>query len=112
MRLLIQVNDLLAFALELIMLAVLARWGFTRGYGLPTSAALGLGAPLLAAVTWAAFAAPRAWITLPLAGVVSVKALVFAIAVAALASLGHRSWAAVLAAVVIINIAIAVANRP
>jgi hypothetical protein len=50
------------------------------GSGCPRQAgswALGIGAPLPAAVVWGMFAAPRAKFGVPLAGVVAVKALVF-----------------------------------
>jgi hypothetical protein len=107
-RLLAGVNDVIAFILELIMLAVLGWWGFAHGGSTLTSIALGLGAPLAAAVAWGAFAAPRARFTLPTSGVLAVKALIFGTAVAALVSLGHPAWAAAFAVVVVLNVALAV----
>src|SRR5258706_4542265 len=53
-------NEALAFLLELAALAALAAWGFAVGDGGLAKAALAIGAPLLAAVVWGLFAAPRA----------------------------------------------------
>ena len=50
----------LRFALELGILAALAYWGFRVGRDTPTTVALGLGAPLLAAVVWSLFVSPNA----------------------------------------------------
>ncbi len=111
-RLLAGVNDVIAFVLELIMLAVRGWWGFARGDGVLASIALGLGAPLAAALAWGAFAAPRAWITLPTSGVLAVKALIFATAVAALADLGHPAWAVAFTVVVVLNVATALTVKP
>lgn len=105
-------NEALAFALELVVLGMLCVWGVAVGAGVAGSILLGIAAPLVAAVVWGLFAAPRARITLPVAGILGVKAVVFAAAVAALAGLGHPAWAAVLAVVLILNTAIAVAFRP
>jgi hypothetical protein len=112
MQILFRVNDVLAFVLELIMLGILARWGYTRPDNLPASIALAIGTPLLAALVWGTFAAPKAWITLAPAGVLTVQVLVFGGAAAALAGLGHRGWAAGFLAVVIVNLAVALAARP
>ena len=45
-------NEGLAFLLELVMLAALAWWGATIGAGVAARVALGVGAPLAAAVLW------------------------------------------------------------
>jgi hypothetical protein len=80
--------------------------GFTRPVSQSASMALGLGAPLVAAVVWGAFAAPRASFSLPLAGVLAVRALVFGAAAAALASVGHRTLALWFVGVVILDTAV------
>ncbi len=46
-------NLALRFVLELAALAALAYWGFHTGHSLLGDVALGVGAPLLAAVIWA-----------------------------------------------------------
>jgi hypothetical protein len=53
-------NLTLAFVLELCALAALGLWGFSVGGGPVAKTALGIGAPLCAAVLWGLFAAPRA----------------------------------------------------
>jgi hypothetical protein len=52
-------NDGLRFLLELAALASLVYWGFAE-YGGVVQWVLGIGAPLLAAVVWGAFVAPKA----------------------------------------------------
>ena len=52
-------NDGLRFTLELAALTALAYWGFSEHDG-AVQWLLGLGAPLLAAVVWGAFVAPKA----------------------------------------------------
>ena len=52
-------NDGLRFFLELAALTSLAYWGFAEHDG-AVQWLLGLGAPLLAAVVWGAFVAPKA----------------------------------------------------
>ncbi|HKO84627.1 MAG TPA: YrdB family protein [Actinomycetota bacterium] len=51
-------NLTVAFLLELCALAALGYWGFRTASGPAAKAALGIGAPLLAAVLWGLFAAP------------------------------------------------------
>jgi hypothetical protein len=60
-------NLTVAFLLELCALAALGYWGFRTASGPAAKAALGIGAPLLAAVLWGLFAAPRAPVSIPLA---------------------------------------------
>jgi hypothetical protein len=52
-------NDVLRFALELSALAALGYWGFADRSG-PVQWVLGIGAPVLAAVVWGRFVAPKA----------------------------------------------------
>jgi hypothetical protein len=52
-------NDGLRFTLELAALASLGYWGFAQHDG-AVQWLLGLGLPLLAAVVWGAFVAPKA----------------------------------------------------
>ena len=80
----IYLNAFLRFALELVAFGVLAWWGWRNG-GL----ALAIGLPVLAAVLWGAFVAPKARWFLPLGGRLAVEALVFGAAVVALISLGY-----------------------
>ena len=94
------VNEGLAFLLELLALGGLAWWGADTGGGLAASILLGAGAPVVAAVAWGLFAAPRARVRLPLAGVLAVKVIVFGLAAAG-----------VYAVVAVINTALATVDR-
>jgi Protein of unknown function (DUF2568) len=104
-------NDGCAFLLELAALAILAWWGATRSASLVSSVLLGGGAPLAAAVVWGLFAAPKARIRLPMAGVLAVKALVFVSAAAALWALGRPGLSVCFATVALTNAAIAAFDR-
>lgn len=104
-------NEGLAFVLEIVALAALAWWGFRTGSGPVVPTLLGVGAPLLAAVVWGLFAAPRARVRLPLAGVLAVKIVVYASAAAALDAVGHRVLAVVFAVVVAVNTVLVTADR-
>jgi hypothetical protein len=95
-------NLALAFALELCALAALCYWGFSIGGGPVTKAALGIGAPVCAAVLWGLFAAPRAPVSVPLLGAVT-KLLVFGSATLALYATGHGILATVFAVLVVAN---------
>lgn len=53
-------NLTLAFLLELCLLAAFCYWGFHANIGLPAKVALGIGLPLVVAVFWGMFMAPRA----------------------------------------------------
>ena len=104
-------NEGLAFLLELAMLVALAWWGAETGGTRIASVVLGVGAPVAAAVLWGLFAAPRARIRLPMAGLLAVKALVFAAATAAIHSRGRPRLAIGFAIVALANAAIAAADR-
>ncbi|CAG7655793.1 YrdB family protein [Paenibacillus allorhizosphaerae] len=53
-------NLLLRFVLELCALTALGYWGFRTGNGWILKIALGIGAPLLAAIIWGLFVSPKA----------------------------------------------------
>ena len=95
-------NLALAFLLELCGLIALGYWGVRTGGGPVTKTALGIGAPLVAAVLWGLFAAPRAPVSVPLVGL-GVKLIVFGSAVAALYTTGHRGLAISFAVLVVAN---------
>jgi hypothetical protein len=93
---------LLVFLLELCALVALGWAGFALDASLGVRIAVGVGLPLVAAVAWGLFAAPRARIKLPPAGVTAVKVLVFGTATLALFAIGHELLAAVFALVVLV----------
>ena len=104
-------NEVLAFFLEVFALGALCYWGFVVGSALPWKLLLGLGAPVLAAVLWGLYAAPRARHKVPLVGVLAVKALVFGAAVAALYATDNPVLATVFAVVVVLNTTLATLGR-
>ena len=105
------VNEGLAFLLELLMVAGLAWWGSQAVSGLAGRIALAVVTPALAIVVWALFAAPRARIRLPVAGVLAVKAVVFAGGTAAVYSMGWHAAAIAFAIVAAVNTTIAALDR-
>ncbi|HEU5211855.1 MAG TPA: YrdB family protein [Gaiellaceae bacterium] len=95
-------NLALRFLLELGALAALAWWGFHVGDSTASELILGLGLPLLAAIVWGLFIAPRARFPVPLKVRAPVEMGIFVAAVLALWGVGQEGLAvafAVLAAV-------------
>ncbi|GAB2803023.1 hypothetical protein GCM10027176_04670 [Actinoallomurus bryophytorum] len=105
------VNDILAFVVELVALAVFAWWGAATGGGLVLSLVLGIGAPLVAAVVWGIFASPKAQVKLPPYGVAAVQGLVFFVALICLDLLGHRTLAVLFGVVAAANMVIGRLDR-
>ena len=52
-------HQLIAFSLEMAMLAALGYWGFLEGKKAPLKYVLGLGLPIAAIALWAMWAAPK-----------------------------------------------------
>jgi hypothetical protein len=96
-------NLALRFLLELCALVALGYWGFTTASGAITKVALGIGAPLVAAIMWGVFVAPRAPVALPRFVVLLLQVLIFGSAAAGLIATGHRALALAFAVVVVIN---------
>jgi|SRR5947209_5635190 len=99
------VNLAAKFVLELAALAAFAYWGSTIGSGI-APVAVAIAAPLLIAVLWGSFAAPRAKRRLPLPARVPFELGVFALATIALVAASRTVAAAVFAAAVLINAAL------
>lgn len=94
--------SLVAFLSELAALAALAYWGFTVPESTAIRVLLGAGLPVVAAVLWGLFAAPRAVVRrTPL--VVVTKVLVFGAAVLALAVRGSAVLAVILAVAAVLG---------
>jgi hypothetical protein len=77
------------------MLAALAYWGFIVGDGIGAWV-LGVGAPLVAAVVWGAWVAPKARWPVPIPVRVVIELVLFGAAVGALAVAGQPVLAVVL----------------
>jgi hypothetical protein len=102
------VNATVAFGLELVALAVLGWGGWQLGGPVAVRVLLAAGLPVVAAVLWSLFAAPRA--TFPsVAGRLAVQALVFGTAAGLLAWAAAPRWGAAFAAVVAVNLIAAAA---
>jgi hypothetical protein len=104
-------NEAIALLLELVMLVALGWWGAKSGPNLALSVVLAVLAPLLAAIVWAVFAAPKAKIRLPMAGVLAVKALAFGSGGAAMYALGWHLPAGIFVAVAFVNTVLATFDR-
>jgi hypothetical protein len=104
-------NEGLAFVFEIVALVAISWWGFHIGPNTADHVLLGLGAPLLAIVAWGLFAAPKSAVRTPMAGVLSVKVLVFASAACGLWFTGLHVLAIVFAVLVAANTTIATLDR-
>jgi hypothetical protein len=91
----------IAFLLELALLAAVGWWGFSLG-GL-TGWLAGLGGPILVAVLWGRYAAPKAPHPLRGPAGVAFRLGCFACGTAALVLAGHPSWGVALAAGYLLN---------
>jgi hypothetical protein len=99
----VNANDVVAFLVELLALALIGLWGYRAGGPVWAKALLAVGLPLLAAVTWGLFAAPRARLRIPWVTLL-VKVLVLGAAVAAGFTILPLGWALVFGAVVGLNL--------
>ncbi len=103
MDILKMINLALRFLLELCALAALAYWGFHTGGGWLLKTVLGVGAPLLAAVVWGAFVAPKALVPVSAPVRLALELAVFASAVAGLVASRQPFLAVALGLLYVIN---------
>jgi Protein of unknown function (DUF2568) len=96
-------NLALRFLVELGALAAVAYWGVHTGQGLAPKLALGTGAPLLLAVVWGTFAAPKAAVQLPQPAKFVLGLVILEVAALMLALAGQRPLALAYAVVVALN---------
>ncbi len=78
------INLLVRFLLELCLLAALGYWGFQTGQEMVGKVGLGIGLPLVAAVTWGIFLAPASDRRLPEPWLLLLELFLFGAALAAL----------------------------
>lgn len=102
---------MLAFLLELAALTALGYWGYCTGSNTVTSLLFGIGIPLIAAILWGLFAAPRAKYPHPLLKIV-VKAFVFGAAFLALLDKDQTLLALLFGVLVISNLLILRLTNP
>jgi hypothetical protein len=93
----------LTFLLELCMLAAFAFWGFATGNGLAIQVLLGVGTPILVAVIWGIFMAPRSSRRLGKSAHQVVELVIFGLAFVALYAAGQPVLTAIFAVVFAIN---------
>jgi len=96
-------NLALAFLLELCALGAFGYWGFKTGSATFSKVGLGIGAPLLAAVVWGVFVAPRAAVPVPELLRFVIQALFFGSAAVPLYASGHRVLAITFVLLVVVN---------
>jgi hypothetical protein len=96
-------NLLVRFLLELCMLAAVGYWGFKTGSGWAMKILLGIGLPILMAVLWGLFIAPRAMY--PLKGIshLAVELILLGSGAVALFASGKPTLGWVYTIIVIIN---------
>ena len=97
------------FILELAALAALGYWGFRVGDGAIARVALGIGTPLVAALAWGLFVAPRASVDAPEAVRLLLQIAIFGGAALALARADQAQMGIALAAVAALNAALMLA---
>ena len=102
MTLLKQAVNAAFFLMELAALASLTYWGFKVGANLYTRVLLGIGSPVLTAIFWGTFIAPRASRRVSVPFRVVLQALVFGLAFIALRSAGETHLATAYLSTVII----------
>jgi hypothetical protein len=95
-------NLALKFLLELAALAAVGLWGASIADG-AAAVVLAIGLPLVVAVLWGTFAAPRARRRLPLRLRAPFELGVFALAALALWGAGHAAWGAAFAVIAVAN---------
>jgi len=95
-------NLALKFLLELAALAAFGLWGASIASG-PVAVLLAIGLPVIAAILWGTFAAPRARRRLPLRLRAPFELGVFALAALALWGAESATWGAVFAVIAVVN---------
>jgi hypothetical protein len=96
-------NLALAFLLEVCALAAFAWWGYQTGQGTLAKIVLAIGAPLLGAVFWGIFVAPRATFQTTPTVKFALALIVFALATVALYVTGLQTLALIFVIAALVN---------
>lgn len=96
-------NEALSFLLELAMLVAFGYFGFHVGGPVWLKWLLGIGLPLVVAVFWSIFMAPRASQRLPWPILPVISLILFLTAAVLLYVAGGKTWAVIMAAASVIN---------
>jgi hypothetical protein len=110
-RLLKLTNLAVAFLLELVLLGVVAWWGFSVDGPTALRGLFGLGLPVLIAALWATVLAPTASRRLPMPWLVIVKLVLYALASAGLVAIAHPVLGLLLIATAAVSLGLAVLWR-
>ncbi|WP_051325509.1 YrdB family protein [Glycomyces tenuis] len=102
-RVLVMCNSLLALVLELALFAFVIWWALSLDVSLWPRVLIAVAAVLALGLLWGRYAAPRAPVRLPTAGVLAVKAVAFGAGVAALWGVGYPTAAVAFAILVVAN---------
>ena len=97
------INVAIRFLLEICVLISVGYWGFKTGSGWFLKILLGIGVPLLIAIVWGMFGAPKAANHLTGFSLLALEVIVFGLGVAALYATENYSLAWGFAAILIIN---------
>ena len=97
MKLLHAFNQLLAFSLEMAMLAALVYWGIHASDSILAKCMLAIGVPLAVIGVWGMWLAPNAGARLHMPWLLLVKAIIFGGSVVALYFAGQKNMAVVFA---------------
>lgn len=97
------INLGLRFLLELCILAIFGYWGFQTGGNTVMKFLLGLGAPILFAVVWGAFLAPKSPMRLHEPWLFLLELVIFSLAAWALYSTGKINLTVAFGGVYILN---------
>ena len=97
------INVAVRFLLELCVLISVGSWGFKTGSGWLLKILLGIGVPLLIAVIWGMFGAPKATYHLSGLTLLALEIVVFGSGVAVLYVTNNYSLAWGFAVIVIVN---------
>jgi hypothetical protein len=96
-------NTAVSFLLELVMLAAFAIWGFYGEKSLSLKWLLGIGLPLLTAILWGVFFAPRSAYRLKGMAYILLSLILFLLGAVALFYSEHPILAIVFAVIAVIN---------
>ena len=96
-------NAAISFLLELVMLAAFAIWGFHGEKSIWLKWLIGIGLPLLTAILWGIFFAPRSVYRLTGMAYILLSLLLFLLGAAALYYAGRPVLAIAFALVAVIN---------
>lgn len=93
----------LFFAMELCALGAFSYWGFHMNKGWFINTVFGIGTPLLVAIFWGTFIAPKATFAVAIPIRILLQSIVFALATTALFAAGKGKLAIIFGVVVVIE---------